>query len=157
METELIKAMHDLTLRMRLLKANQEEQVGQECLTEREALILELLNEKGPMSVSQLSLADAGASDSTISSTITRLWRNRKLVTKTISPENQRTTIIGLTDKGRNIIDIINTQRNERFKTFYEALNLTVGEEEAMLNVLHRAINFFDERLELRNEVKIET
>lgn len=155
MEAELIKAMRDLTLRMRLLKANQEEQVGQACLTEREVLILELLHKNGPMSVSQLSLADVGASDSTISSTITRLWRDRKLVTKTISPENQRTTIIGLTDEGRNIVDIINTQRNERFKTFYEAINLSCDEEEAMLNVLHRAINFLDERLELRKEIKI--
>ena len=67
MRPDLAKAMHDLTFRMRLLKAGQEEQVGKDCLTEREMLILELLAESGPMSVSQLSLADPGASDSTIS------------------------------------------------------------------------------------------
>ena len=100
METELAKVIRDLAFRMRLIKANQEEQVGQYCLTERELLILELLSENGPMSVSQLALADAGASDSTISTTITGLWRNKKMVTKTASSEDQRTTMIGLTEKG---------------------------------------------------------
>ncbi len=153
METGLKEVMRDLTFRMRLLKANQEEQVGQACLTERELLILELLSEHGPMSVSQLSLADGDASGSTISSTITRLWRDRKLVTKTISPENQRTTMIGLTDKGRKIVGTANKQRNERFQTFIEAINLTEEEEEIMLNVFRRAIKFLDERLELRTVI----
>jgi DNA-binding MarR family transcriptional regulator len=150
MRPELAKVIRDLAFRMRLLKASQEEQVGRQYLTERELFILELLSENGPMSVSQLSLADAGASDSTISSTITRLWRAKRLVTKTISPENQRTTMIGLTNKGKKIIEVLNEQRNERFQTFLEAIDLTDDEEEVMLNVFCRAINFLDERLDIR-------
>jgi len=150
MRPDLVKALHNLTFRMRLLKANQEEQqVGKVCLTEREMLILELLAEGGPTSVSKLSLADPAASDSTISSTITRLWRN-KFVTKKISPENQRTTIIGLTDTGRKIIEHFIKQREDRLRAFCEAINTTEDEEEVMVNVFTRAINFFDERLGIR-------
>ncbi len=150
METELAKVMRDLAFRMRLIKANQEEQVGQYCLTERELLILELLSENGPMSVSQLALADSSASDSTISTTITGLWRDKKMVTKTIDSEDQRTTMIGLTEKGRKIIGVLNKQRAERFKAFIEAINLTVDEEQVMLDVFNRAIKFLDERLGIR-------
>lgn len=150
MKQDLAKVMRDLAFRMRLLKASQEEKAGQYHLTERQLLILELLLENGPMSVSQLSLADPCASDSTISTTITKLWRN-KLVSKTISPENQRTTIIDLTDKGRKIISIFNEQRAERFQTFFEAINLTGNEEQVMLDIFSRAIKFFDERLLVRN------
>lgn len=151
MRPDLAKAISDLTFRMRLLKASQEEQVGQQYLSERELLILELLIINGPTPVSQLSLADPGASDSTISTTITKLWRGKKMVTKTIYPENQRMTIIGLTDKGRKIIEVFNRQRAKRFQTLLEAINTTDGEEKVMLNVLNRAIKFFDERLGIRN------
>lgn len=150
MKQDLAKVMRDLAFRMRLLKATQEEKAGQYHLTERQLLILELLSESGPMSVSQLSLADPGASDSTISTTITKLWRN-KLVSKTISPENQRTTIIDLTDKGKKTINIFNEQRAERFQTFLDAINLTESEEQVMLDTFSRAIKFLDERLKMRN------
>ena len=153
MSPDLAKAMRDLTFRMRLIKASQEVQVGRISLNEREMLIVELLAQKGPMAVSQLSLAEPGASGSTISSTITRLWRN-KLVTKTISPENQRTTIIDLTDKGRKTIEGFNKQREERLQTFCEAISTTNGEEEIMLNIFNRAIKFLDERLGIRNDNK---
>jgi len=152
METELAKAIRDLTFRMRLFKASQEEQEGQQCLTERELLILELLSENGPMTVSQLALADPAASDSTISTTITKLWRDKKMVTKTIKPENQRTTIIGLTDKGRKIIKTVNKQRDERFKTLLDAINATDDQKEVMLNILHHAIRFFDEYFGINNK-----
>ncbi len=156
METELEKAMRDLTFRMRLIKAGQEEQVEQVCLTEREMLILELLSENSEMAVSQLSAADPTASDSTISSTITKLWRNKKMVTKTISPENQRTTIIGLTDKGRDVIESLNKQQNERFQKFIEAINVTPDEKMVMLNVFKRANRFFDNHLRINNHYKKE-
>jgi DNA-binding MarR family transcriptional regulator len=156
MKTNLIKTMRDLAFRMRLLKARQEDQAGQENLTERELLILELLSENGPMPVSHLSAADPCVSDSTISSTITKLWRNEKMVTKTISPENQRTTIIGLTDKGKKVIDIVNEQRGERFEALLEAINLTNGETEVLQNVFDRAILFFDKHLGICNRNNLE-
>ena len=153
MEAELAKVIRDLAFRMRLIKASQEEQVGQYCLSERELLILELLSENGPMSVSQLALADPTASDSTISTTITGLWRNKKMVTKTISPDDQRTTIVGLTEKGRKIIDVLNKQRADRFKAFIDAIDLTDDEEQVILDVFNRAIKFLDERLGIRTVV----
>jgi len=150
MPREIAKGIRDLTFRMRLFKAGQEEQLDGENLSERELLILELLNEKGDMMVSQISAADPTASDSTISSIITRLWRDKKMVTKTISPENQRTTIIGLTDKGRETIEVFNKQRDERFAALFEAIDVTGGEKEVLLNIFSRAIKFFDKRLGIK-------
>ncbi len=151
MPKDIAKGVRDLTFRMRLLKAMQEDQVEEDNLSERELLILELLNEKGEMPVSQVAAADPGASESTTSNTITKLWRDKKMVTKTISPENQRTTIVGLTEKGRKTIEVFNKQRDERFKTLFEAINVTDGEKEALLNVLRRATEFFDKHLGIEN------
>ncbi len=144
MESDIRKAMRDISLRMRLLKAVQEEQQFAEALTERETLILELLKEHGPMTVSQLAAADPDASDSTISMTVTKLWRDKKLLTKTINPNNQRTTVVGLTEKGMDIIDALNDQRERRMGALLEAIAVTPAEEEVLLNILNRAVEFFD-------------
>ena len=77
------------------------------------------------------------------------MWRN-KLLTKTIDPENQRTTIIALNNEGRNIIEGFNKQREDRLQTFFDAINTTDDEEQVMLDVFERAIKFFDERLGMK-------
>jgi DNA-binding MarR family transcriptional regulator len=58
--------------------------------------------------------------------------------------------MIGLTEKGRKIIEVLNKQRAERFKAFINAINLTDDEEQVILDVFNRAIKFFDERLGIR-------
>ncbi|RKY12396.1 MAG: hypothetical protein DRP52_04700, partial [Planctomycetota bacterium] len=47
-------------------------------------------------------------SDSTISVNITKLWREKRMVSKTKDPENQRTTIVELTEAGKRAIEIYN-------------------------------------------------
>ena len=106
MGPDLAKVMQELSSRMRHLKATQEDKASAGNLTERDLMILGMLNERGKMTVSQISAADPIASESTISTTITKLWRDKKMVTKTISPENQRTTIVELTDKGKSFTQI---------------------------------------------------
>ncbi len=112
-------------------------------------MILGLLNERGKMTVSQIAAADPNVSDSTISTTITKLWRDKQMVSKTISPENQRTTIVELTDKGKKAIELINQQRAERFKTLFKAIEVTDEEREVFIRVLNRATAFFDKHLGL--------
>lgn len=147
MGPDLEKAILELSLKMRLLKAVQEENSPSENLTERDIMILQLLNERGKMSVSQIAAADPNASDSTISTNITKLWRDRNLVSKTISPKNQRTTIVELTEKGKKEIEIINKQRAERFNTLFHAINVTDDEKQVLLKIVKRAIPFFDKHL----------
>ena len=104
MERDIERAIRELSFRMQLLKAKQEDESSSEVLIEREVMILGLLQERGRLSVSQIAAADPNVSDSTISTDVTRLWRDKQMVTKTISPENQRTTIVELTDKGKKSI-----------------------------------------------------
>ena len=144
MGPDLEKAIQELSLRMRLIRAAQEETLPEHTLTERDILILELLNDRGPMAVSEIAKAYPNASDSTISTNITKLWRKMEMVSKTISPENQRTTIVELTEKGKQAIGLCNKQRAVRFKALFEAINVTDNEKQVLLNVIGRAIPFFD-------------
>ncbi len=149
MGPDLERAILEISLRMRLLKAVQEEKSPAEALIERDVMILELLNERGKMTVSEIAASAPSASDSTISTTITKLWRDREMVSKTISPENQRTTVVELTDKGKKAIEVINKQRAERFKALFQAIEVTDNEKQVFLNILNRAIPFFDKYLGL--------
>lgn len=145
----LEKAILELSLRMRLLRAMQEDTA----LSERDIMILEVLNQQGVMTVSRITAAIPAVSDSTISTTITKLWRDKKMVTKTISPENQRSTIVELTEKGKKAIEVLNKQRAERFKTLFQAIEVTDDEKQVFLNVLNRAIPFFDKHLRLEKGI----
>jgi len=147
MVPDLEKAIHEINSRMRLLKTLQEDSSNVEDLTERDIMILGLLSEQGRMNVSQISSAEPNVSDSTISTNITKLWRDKKMVSKTVSPENQRTTIVELTDKGRKAIELVNQQRAERFKTLLRAIEMTDDEKEVFTRVLTRAITFLDKHL----------
>jgi DNA-binding MarR family transcriptional regulator len=149
MGPDLTKAIHEISLRMRLLRAGQEDESASEGLTQRDTLILELLNERGRMTISQIAQAYPTISDSTISTNITKLWRDNKMVSKTISPENQRTTIVELTDIGRKAIELVKQQRAERYQTLFDAINVTDGEKEVFTKILTRAIAFFDNYLGL--------
>jgi len=149
MGPDLEKAILEISLRMRLLKAMQEDESPSAGLTERDVMILRLLNERGKMTVSQIAAAEPNVSDSTISTNITKLWRDKQMVSKTISPENQRTTIVELTDKGKKAIEVVNKQRAERFKTLFQAIEVTDDEKQVLLKILNRAIPFFDKHLGL--------
>ena len=149
MGPDLEKAILEISLRMRLLKAMQEDKSLSEDLTERDVMILELLNKREKMTVSEIAAADPNVSDSTISTDVTKLWRDKKMVSKTISPENQRTTIVELTEKGKKAIEVINKQRAERFKTLFQAIEVTDDEKQVLLKILARAIPFFDKHLGL--------
>lgn len=132
-----------------MIRAIQEDQPGQDALTEREALILQQLADQGPQSVSQISDSWPNVSDSTISMTITKMWRKRGLVTKTINPDNQRVTMIELTDKGRAELQKVLKQRTERLQALFKAMNVSPEEKEMLINVCNRGVKFLDQMLGL--------
>ncbi len=151
MGPELEKALNDLSLRMRLIRAMQENQKPEDTLTERESLILQHLSERGTMTVSQISEAWPNFSESTISMTLTKLWK-RKLVSKTISPENQRITHVSLTDKGRNELDLIFKQRRERFQALFDAIQLSDHEREVFIGICRRGVACIDQLMGKKSE-----
>jgi len=153
MGPNLEKAIHELSLRMRLIRAVQEDQRPEESLTERESLILQQLAEQGPMSVSQVAEAWPNVSESTISMTLTKLWK-RKLVSKTISPDNQRVTLVDLGEKGRTELAKVLEQRSERFQALFKAIQVTPEERDVLIRICQRGVEFLDNVLGFGRTVK---
>ena len=153
MGPDLEKAINDLSLRMRLIRAMQEDQNPKGALTERETLILQHVSENGPLPVSQIAQVWSDISESTISITLTKLWK-QKLVSKTISPDNQRVTMVDLTDKGRAELAKILEQRRHRFQMFFDAIQVTHEEKEVLIRVFQRGILFLDQMLNKNGNMK---
>jgi DNA-binding MarR family transcriptional regulator len=146
MGPDLEKVINELSLRMRQIRAMQEDQNPKGALTERESLICQQLLEHGPLPVSQIAQVWPDISESTISITLTRLWK-QKIVSKTISPDNQRVTLVDLTDKGRVELAKILEQRRQRFQMFFDAIQVTPEEKEVLIRVFQRGVSFLDQVL----------
>ena len=146
------KLIYDMAFRVRLYIASKisEQKVGD--LTERETLILELVGMKGNMSISEIGSLYPTVSNSTISTTITRLWKDKKLVDKRILPENQRVTTVSLTEKGQKVLEEIKRSQSEVFSTVTVSLGLELDQVEYFQEILENAIGFFDKTLGLTLE-----
>jgi DNA-binding MarR family transcriptional regulator len=147
MGPEFEKAINELSLRMRMIRAIQEDAAPSGALSERETLILQLLGERGQMTVTQIAEAWPNVSESTISMTITKLWRKRGLVSKTISPENQRVTQVELTAKGKKELEAILVQRNDRLKALFDSIHMTDEEKQVLISVCQRGVKMLDQFL----------
>ncbi len=146
--TEMI--IYNLAFRVRLYiasKLSEENRVND--LSDREALLLELIDTKGSMSISEISHFYPKVSNSTISTTISKLWKEKKLVDKNILPENQRITAVNLTDEGRKVVGQIKQNQSDVFKTVAKSLGLSAEKNESFQQVLENSIEFFDELLGL--------
>ena len=146
------KLIYDMAIRVRLYIASKisEQKVGD--LTDRETLILELVGMKGNMSISEIGSLYPTVSNSTISTTITRLWKDKKLVDKRILPENQRVTTVSLTEKGQKVLEEIKRTQSEVFSTVTVSLGLEPDQVEYFQEILENAISFFDKTLGLTLE-----
>jgi DNA-binding MarR family transcriptional regulator len=142
--------IYDMAFRIRLYiasKFSQEKRVDD--LSEREALILELIATKGSMSISEIGNFYPKVSSSTISTTITKMWKDKQLVDKKILPVNQRITTVNLTEKGRNVLDEIKKTQTDVYTTVTTSLALSAEQNESFQQILENAIGFFDEMLGL--------
>jgi DNA-binding MarR family transcriptional regulator len=142
--------IYDMAFRVRLYiasKLSEEKRLND--LSEREALILELIGAKCSMSISEIGNFYPKVSNSTISTTITKLWKDKKLVDKNILPENQRITTVNLTDKGRTVLEQIKKNQSAVFTTVTTSLGLSAEQRESFQEILKDAIGYFDEMLGL--------
>jgi DNA-binding MarR family transcriptional regulator len=148
---EMTESMiYDMAFRVRLYIASKladGKQINN--LTERETLILQLVGTTGRMSISEISNFYPRVSSSTISTTITKLWKEKKLVDKNILPENQRITTVNLTDKGQEVLEEIKKSQSDVFNTVTTSLGLSADQNESFQMVLKSAIGFFDDMLGL--------
>jgi DNA-binding MarR family transcriptional regulator len=128
-----------------------EQKVGD--LSDRESLIIELVGMKGRMSISEIGSLYPTVSNSTISTTITKLWKDKKLVDKKILPENQRVTTVTLTEKGKEILTEIKRTQADVFSTISVSLGLSPDQAEYFQDILKNAIGFFDETMGLKLKI----
>ena len=145
--------IYDMAFRVRLYiaaKLSEEKRIAD--LSDREALLLELISTRENMSISEISNFYPKVSNSTISTTITRLWKEKKLVDKHILPENQRITTVCLNDRGREVLAQIKQKQSDVFTTVAKSLGLSAEQNESFHQILQSSIGFFDELLELRLE-----
>ena len=144
------KLIYDMAFRVRLYIASKvsEQKVGD--LTDRETLILELVGMKGNMSISEIGALYPSVSNSTISTTITRLWKDKKLVDKKILPENQRVTTVSLTEQGEKVLEDIKRTQSEVYGTVAVSLGLSPDQVKYFQEILENAISFFDKTLGLK-------
>lgn len=141
--------IYDMSLRVKLFMAAKEAESHVAGLTEREMLLLELIGVKGETSISTISGFCTGVSSSTISTTITRLWRQKKLVNKTILPQNQRITMVSLTEEGKKVLEDIKKDQLKIFKAVAESLGLSFDEVDYFKAIIENSIKYFDEKLGL--------
>lgn len=139
----LEQLIDELDLRVRLLQAMQEGSLQPGDLTAREMLLLELLQRHGEMTITQISSRCVGAATSTISMTVTKLWR-AGLVSKVRDPENQRVTRVALTAKGQEALAKGKEKRRERYNAFIKALDVNDEEYTVLVSLLSRAVAHLD-------------
>ena len=147
--TEVTESMiYDMAFRVRLYIASKLADGNRiNDLTERETLILQLIGTTGRMSISEICNYYPRVSNSTIPTTITKLWKEKKLVDKNILPENQRITTVNLTEKGQKVLEEIKKSQSGVFNTVTTSLGLSAEQNESFQIVLKSAIGFFDEML----------
>lgn len=147
MEDKLVNAISQLSLSMRLIKSMQEEKSSSAELSDRDMLLLEVVDKAGSMTISQIAALHPNVSESTISTTITRLWKDKKLVSKTINPDNQRVTNVELTEEGKRQLEIFAAHQAVRYKALLKAMQISDAEGQVLLDVMSRAVNVFDSHL----------
>jgi DNA-binding MarR family transcriptional regulator len=150
MKKSIEMLIYDMAFRVRLYIASRisEKKVGD--LTDRERLILELIGMKGNMSISEIASLYPKVSNSTISTTITKLWKDKQLVDKRILPENQRVTIVSLNEKGKQVLVEIKRTQADVYSTITKSLGLSAEQAEYFQEILLNAIRFFEEKLGMK-------
>ena len=118
-------------------------------LTRREELLLEIIGLKKQASVSSIRAAYPSVSLSSISSSITELWK-KKLVEKHVNPEDQRVTMVKLSEKGDEVLSSIRNSQKIMYGKITESLHLDEEHEVLVRDLLVRSIDFFDQYLSLK-------
>jgi DNA-binding MarR family transcriptional regulator len=150
MDKGIIGLLYELSLRVRVLRASQESiEDKSSALTRREELLLEIIGLRVQSSVSSIRASYPSVTLSSISSSITELWK-KKLVEKHVNPDDQRLTMITLSEKGKAVLTSIRKSQKIMLGKVTESLNLTEEQEALVKDLLIQSINYFDQHLDLK-------
>ena len=150
MDKGIAGLLYELSLRVRVLRASRESAADKSsALTRREELLLEIIGLREQSSVSSIRASYPSATLSAISSSITELWK-KKLVEKHVNPDDQRLTMVRLSENGKEVLTSIRKSQKIMFGKVTESLNITGQQEVLVRDLLIRSINFFDQYLDLK-------
>jgi len=110
--------------------------------------LIELLGSKRNMSISDICVLYPQVRPSTISTTITRLRKEKGLLIKRILPDNQRVTIVNLTEKGNRVLKKIRALHISMYSTMEDSLGMTAKELNGLSERVEKAIEFFDKQFD---------
>ena len=150
MDKGIAGLLYELSLRVRVLRSSRESTADKSsALTRREELLLEIIGLREQSSVSSIRASYPSATLSAISSSITELWK-KKLVEKHVNPDDQRLTMVKLSENGKEVLTSIRKSQKIMFGKVTESLNITGQQEVLVRDLLIRSINFFDQYLDLK-------
>jgi len=150
MDKGMTGLLYELSLRVRILRASRESTADKaSALTSREELLLEIIGLKEQSSVSSIRASYPSVTLSSISSSITELWK-KKLVEKHVNPDDQRMTMVKLSEKGQEVLNDIRENQKIMYAKITESLNLTEEQEVFIRDLLAHSIAFFDRYLDLK-------
>ena len=148
MESKFSRLIYEMSLRVRVMSSSLDYEKRLGDLTEREIFLIELLGTKGDMSISEICRLHPQVSASTLSTTITKLWKEKGLLIKTILPENQRVTIVNLAEKGRRVLKEIRALHISMYSTIEDSLGMNAKELNWLSERVEKAIEFFDKQFD---------
>ena len=148
MAKQLAHLINDLSFRARLYREKESAKTSGD-LTQRQALLLEILGMQEGLGISQINHYYPCVHLSTISATITALLK-LGLVKKTKPVNNQRATEVYLTRKGRTALEHIQKQQYKLYETITQSLRLTPEQTAFLSSILEEGIKSFDNTLNMR-------
>ncbi len=147
MTKQLAHLINDLSFRARLYREKESAKTSGD-LTQRQALLLEILGMQEGLGISQINQYYPCVHLSTISATITALLK-LGLVKKTKPVNNQRATHVYLTRKGRSALENIQKQQHKLYETITQSLRLTPEQTSSLISILEQGIKSFDNTLNM--------
>ena len=128
-----------LILRQKTLAATQHKLHD---MSNRDLLILEMLDRKGTISFSELNAQFPAITDSTLSASIAELCKNN-LVKKELDPANARGRILTITDTGKERLSHHHENVRSRMAAMFTMIKMNEVERQCCTEIVNRAIEEF--------------
>jgi len=144
--------IYELAFRVRLLTELRKATMSSADLSETEELIIDILDKKKRLNISEIGKLIPSLKPSTISTTISRLDKDRQLLTRQRSLQDERKVYVELSEKGKEALVQMKKARYDIFSTIVTGLNLTPPKEKVIREVVHDATDYFDNILGWEDE-----
>lgn len=142
----------ELSFRVRLLTEVRKAKLSSTDLSETEELIIDILDKKKRLNITEIGKLIPSLKPSTISSMISRLDKSKQLLNRERSLEDERKVFVELSQNGKETSDQMKKTRYDIFRTIVTGLNLTPSKEKVIREVIVEATGYFDTILQWNDE-----